>query len=248
MTMSRNSNNLDFLSVASYDGDNVHVEMCNLTRWFVEHVAFSWDYAVEHERALASGSLEQILGELRQLKYGATCAGLSLFMASAANRHGYDAIQMNFGNGRGPESHVLVLVRSNTGERIFYDPTLGCYSGKTDGTPVSIRETIDLLRQGKGEELRWVGIGPHNRSLMYCSDSPPPLPVTSPIRRLDQGRSVAMTDLNFMAGFTWGNIWRWARAQDPAIRTIFDCLRFTISTSGEKEAEELAGQLRGIDH
>src|SRR5262249_46725473 len=147
----------------------------------------------------------------------------------------------------GPESHILVLVKSATGESIFYDPTLGCYSGQADGTPVSIRETIELLRDGRGEELRWIDIGPRTRRLMYCANSSPPLPMISPAHRLDRDRSVAMTDLGFMACFTWGRIWHWARAQNAAaVHCIFDCLRFAISTSGEAETEELAQQLRGI--
>jgi len=246
MNVRANRENLTFLSLAPYDGHNVHTEMCNLTRWFVEHVAFSYDFTVDHEHALASSSLEKVLVELAQLKYGALCGGLSLFMACAAKRHGYDAIEMNFGNGHGSESHVLVLVRSASDERIFYDPTLGCYSGKSDGTPVSIEETIELLREGRGEELRWIQIEPRSRPFMYCADSAPALPVISPAHRLDHGRALAMIDLNFMACFTWNKIWHWGRAQNVAVRHIFDCLRFPIGTSGEAEAEGLAAQLRGV--
>jgi len=244
MNVGRTSENP--ISLAPYDGHNVHAEMCNLTRWFVENVAFSWDYFLDHERALASSSLESILADLTQLKYGALGGGLSLLMATAARRHGYDAMTMNFGNGHGPESHLLVLVRSATGQSVFYDPTLGCYSGKADGTPVSIQEIIERLRQGRGEELRWADVGSRARMIMYRADSSPPLPVISPARQLDQGRSVAMTDLNFMTCFAWGGIWQWARARNAAVESLFDCLRFTISTSGEAEAEDLAKQLSGI--
>jgi len=247
MNAGRNGEYPDFPSLAPYHQHNVHAEMCNLTTWFVKNVAFSWDYAVDHEPALASRPLEDILKELTQLKYGATCGALAAFMRAAAKRQGYDAIAMNFGNGRGPESHVLVLVRSGTGERIFYDPTLGCYSGKADRVPVSIRETIELMRQGRGGELRWVDLGPRSRPLMYRAESSPPLPLISPARQLEQGQSVAMVDLDLMACFTWGGIWHWARGRNAAVECIFDCLRFTISTSGEAEAEELAEQLRGIN-
>jgi hypothetical protein len=37
-----------------------------------------------------------------------------------------------------------------------------------------------------------------------------------------------------------GNIWRGARAQNAAVRCIFDCSCFTISTSGEGEADWLS--------
>jgi hypothetical protein len=248
MNVGRNGENPGLPSLAPYDGHNVHAEMCNLTRWFVENIAFSWDYSLDHEHALASGTLETILEDLSQLKYGALCGGLSLLMATVAKRHGYDAMTMNFGSDRGPESHLLVLVRSGSGESVFYDPTLGCYSGKSDGAPASIQQTIELLRERRGEELRWIDIGPRNRPLMYCTDSSPPLPVISPPHRLGQRRAVAMTDLSFMAWFAWGSIWHWARSRNAAVQCIFDCLRFTISTSGEAEAEALAAQLRDIAH
>jgi hypothetical protein len=38
----------------------------------------------------------------------------------------------------------------------------------------------------------------------------------------------------------------WARTQKRGIITIFDCLRFPLSTSGEAEAEALADELRNI--
>jgi hypothetical protein len=242
----RKSRKPGFPAVARYDGQNVHAEMCKLSRWFVQHVAFSYDFAIDHHGAMRSQPLEKTLSELTQLEYGATCGGLALFMASTAKGRGYDAMAMNFGNGNGPQSHVLVLVRLGSGERIFYDPTLGCYSGRADGAPVSIQETIKLLRQDRTHGLRWIDIGARERPVMFCAELPPPFPLASPVRRLKQARCVAMTDLDFMTWLTWGNIWQWAQARNASMRTLFDCLRFTISTSGEKEAEELAEQLRAI--
>lgn len=74
-------------------------------------------------------------------------------MTAAAKHHGYGAIALNFGNGHGPESHVLVLVRCGTGKRIFYDPTLGCYSGKADGIFDCLLFRISTSGEDEVEEL-----------------------------------------------------------------------------------------------
>ena len=194
------------------DAGRVHAQMCALTTWFVSNVAFSDDFVVDHHGALARRPFDDILIDLIDMKYGTMCGGLSLFMSCAAKLKGYDAIAMNFGdNGHG--SHVMVLVTIDDGERILYDPTLGCFSGKENGKPVSIRTIIDLLRQGKGEDLRWIQIGPSERPWLFRSNSLPLLPITSSIRRIDQSRSVAMVDLRHLGSVVWNRMWQWGREQ-----------------------------------
>ena len=231
---------------AGRDAEGVHTQMCALTSWFVRNVAISDDIVIDHHDALATRFFDDILVDLIDMKYGTMCGGLSSFMSRAAKLKGYDAIAMNFGNRSGIESHVLVLVATGNGERISYDPTFGCYSGNRDGAPVSAEAIIDLLRRGKGEDLRWIEIGPRERPVLFRTDTLPQVPITSPIRRLDQSRSVAMSDLRLHASFAWFGIWEWGRAQKPGLRTLFDCLRFPLGTSGEADAEALAEQFRSI--
>jgi hypothetical protein len=236
----------DFGAAVGRDAASVHAQMCALTTWFVRHVAISGDIVIDHHDALGSRPFDDILADLVDMKYGTMCGGLSSFMGRAAKLKGYDAIAMNFGNESGVESHVLVLVATGNGERIFYDPTFGCFSGNRDGAPVSAQTIIDLLRRGKGEDLRWVEIGPRERPVLFRTDTLPQVPVISPIRRIDQLRSMAMCDLRLHGSFAWFGIWQWARAQKPGLRTLFDCLRFPLGTSGEADAEALADQFRSI--
>jgi hypothetical protein len=228
------------------DAGLVHAQMRALTTWFVRHVAISDDIVIDHHDALSSRPFEDILADLVEMKFGTMCGGLSSFMARAAKLKGYDAIAMNFGNESGVESHVLVLVTTDNGERIFYDPTFGCFSGNGDGTPASAQAIIDSLRQGKGEDLRWIEVGPCERPVLFRTDTLPQVPIISPVRQIDQSRSVAMCDLRLHGCFAWFAIWQWARAQKPGVRTLFDCLRFPIGTSGEADAEALADQFRSI--
>lgn len=239
------------LAASSTTGRNaeaVHMQMCKLTAWFVHHIPYTSDgsaFAIDHHHAFATRCLDDILADLFDMNYGGTCAALSLFMAAAARRAGYDAIELNFGDNQF-ESHVLVLVSLSGGEQVFYDPTFGCFSGTADGKRASVRAIIDLLRQGKGGELRWVDLGLRERRYLFADDEAPQLPLTSSIRQLDERRRVAMIDLKFHACTTWNAIWQWARSQTLGLPTVFDCLRFPLSTSGEVEAEALAETLRSI--
>ena len=226
----------------------IHAQMCDLAAWFVKNVAYSSSgsrFAVDHHDALASRAFDEILADLSGKRYGATCAGLSLFMANMARRHGYEAVEINFGDNRA-ESHVLVLVTVGAGERVFYDPTFGCFAGDADGRPLPVRTVIDLLRQRRSDELRWVEIGPCERTYLFGREERPEVPLISPVQELDQFRRVAMVNVKFHAAATWNGIWQWARQRQPEMRTVFDCLRFPLSTSGEAEAEAIADELRNI--
>jgi len=237
---------LDLRPATGLDAGLIHAEMCALATWFVTHVAFSYDFTFDHHAEVASRPLDDILCDLTAMKFGAMCGALSLLMAGVARRAGYDAIELNFGGAQSEETHVMVLVTVADGERVFYDPMFGCFSGKADGAPASIAAIIETLREGRGDELRWINVGPRERPLLFRSDHAAPLPLISPVRKLDHSRSVAMIDLDFLAAVIWGAIWRWGRSKKPGISSVFDCLRFPLSTSGEPAAEEIAQQLRSI--
>ena len=57
--------------------------------------------------------------------------------------------ELNVGDRYGITSHVFVLAGAPSSDQILYDPTFGCFSGTTDGTPVSFHSVINCLRDGR---------------------------------------------------------------------------------------------------
>lgn len=225
---------------------STHSAMKSLTEWFVRCVPFSYDFAIDHHAELARRSVEDILFDLSMMRCGCMCGGLSLLMARVARQEGYDAIELNFGNNYGEETHVVVLVGEYGSDRVIYDPTFGCYSGNIDGAPVSIQTVIDLLRRNLGSELRWVPFGPRERPVLFGHNPARSVPLKSPITPLDDQRNVAMANLDLFAKITSELMWQWARTQRRETNSLFDCLRFPIGTSGEAEAQAIAAQLRAL--
>ena len=223
-----------------------HVAMMSLTEWFVRTIPFSYDFAIDHHAELARRSVDEILVDLSQMRCGCMCAGLSTLMARVARQEGYDAIELNFGNEFGLETHVVVLAGDAACDRVIYDPTFGQYSGNTEGAPVSIQTVIDFLRRGLGPELRWVPFGPRERPVLFGDNPTRPVPLKQPITQVDCQRNLAMADLDLFAEIALGSMSQWARKQRREAVSLFDCFRFPIGTSGEAEAEAIAMQLRAL--
>ena len=123
---------------------SVHEAMLSLTEWFVRYIPFSYDFVIDHHAELAARPIDEILSDMSRMRYGCMCGGQSKLMAQVAWREGYGAFELNFGNRHGDESHVVVLVRQPSGDHIIYDPTFGCFSGDTDGNPVTIQTIIRI--------------------------------------------------------------------------------------------------------
>jgi hypothetical protein len=223
-----------------------HVAMLSLAEWIVRNIPYSFDFAIDHQVELATRPLDDILLELSRMKYGRMCGGMSVLMARIAKREGYNAVDLNFGSLGNGETHVVVLVGEPDSDRIIYDPTFGCFSGNVEGNPVSIGTILDLLKCGRGSELRWVKFEPRERKFLFGDNPTNAIPLNSAITKLSGHRNVGMVDLDLFAALSWGAIWRRTRAQRPETWHLFNCRCFPLSTSGEADAEEIADRLREL--
>jgi hypothetical protein len=228
------------------DGTSVHRAMLSLMEWMVTNIPFSYDLAIDHHAAVAASPLDAVLHDLARFEGACLCGGLSLLMARLARQEGYDAIELNVGSQHGGPSHVLVLAAVSSNKRIIYDPTFGCYSGTTDGTPISIYAVIDCLRDGRASQLRWVKSGVRERSYLFGPNPDRAAPLKSVVAKLDDRRTVGSIDVDHFGEIFWDEALRWTHAQRPQSDCVFDFLRFPIGTSGEAEAEQIMADLRAL--
>lgn len=222
----------------------IHDEIVLMTRQLVDSVPLSWIGDFDHHREFGSRPIADVLADLTTMKYGMLCGGLALAMARSAKSAGYDAVEVNIGMPQA--SHVLVLVKLEDGDRGIYDPTFGCYAANGAGTPVGMRAVMESIRQRTTHALQWIHFGGGPKRAVFERDKPPGYPLTSDIVRISDDRYAADIDLSAFEADAWGNIIAWARQQRPWVTTTFDCLCFPLSTSGEREAEEIAETLRTL--
>jgi hypothetical protein len=220
--------------------------MLSLTRWFIMHIPYAFDFLIDHHAELASRDVHEILDDLQHMRNGVKCGGMTTLMACLAKRAGFDAIELNFGtNGA---SHAVVLVDIGKGERVIYDPTLGYFSGKADGTPASIQTIIDFIGQDLGAELQWFPVEPREKRILFGHDTRLPVHLSSTITDIDRYRRCATIDLDLFAAYSLGLVSRCADTQLTGVTSLFDYLRFPIGTSGEAEAEAIADRLCALKH
>ena len=224
---------------------STHTAMTSLAAWFVRHIPFSYDFAIDHHSELAVRPLADILRDLIRLECGCMCGGLSLLMAQLAKQEGYDALELNFGRLDGPESHVIVLV-GKPGYHVIYDPTFGCFSSDAEGRPVSIETATDILRRGRSTELHWTPFAPRERLFLFARSNEGMLPLKSEKTELGDDRFVASVDLDAFADIAWSKMLEWARTRRQDCRSSFDLLRFPLGTSGEPKVTKIAELLSAL--
>jgi hypothetical protein len=222
---------------------SAHAAMLSLTQWFIMRIPYSFDFLIDHHAELARREAYEILDDLQHMRSGVKCGGMVTLMAYLAKREGFDAIELNFGTNTNGASHAVVLVDIGNGERVIYDPTLGYFSGKADGTPASIQTIIDFIGQDLGAELQWVAVEPRERRVVFGHDTRLPVHLSSTIIDIDRYRRCATIDLDIFAAHSLGLVCRCADTQLAGVRSPFDYLRFPISTSGEAQAEAIADRL-----
>jgi hypothetical protein len=234
---------IDIWSCPKDGAFSAHAAMLSLTQWFIMRIPYSFDFLIDHHVELARREVYEILDDLQHMRNGVKCGGMVTLMACLAKRAGFDAIELNFGTNTNGASHAVVLVDIGNGERVIYDPTLGYFSGKADGTPASIQTIIDFIGHDLGAELQWIAVEPREKRIVFGHDTRLPVHLSSTITDIDRYRRCATIDLDLFAAYSLGLVCRCADTQLAGVRSPFDYLRFPIGTSGEAEAEAIADQL-----
>ena len=224
-----------------------HNELCDLTAWFCENIAFGHS-DLDHYAELAKRPVEKILEELRQHHLACMCGSMSVFMASKASMAGGTIYGLNFGQPGGPASHVVTVAQNEFGLTI-YDPSFGRYlESAGSSTPASIETMIRSIEAGQQNSLRWHYVTDqrlYRTEITRLVDLQRIDPDLALVKRTDETVVVRLNPRR-LADWMGQYIYNWMWCRYRRVRP-FDEYRIPLSTSGEQVIVDVGIQLAALE-